>query len=222
MSVDRRVLEATIADIEPEAADALAALPVARMPAGAVLFRPGDDPPGFVVVLKGNVAVSLTGRSGREISLYDVEPGETCVQTTLCLLGDIAYTAEAVATTPLELIIVPRGQFQRLLDSSGAFRRYVFRSLGERLADVTVVLEQVAFVRIESRLAAEILRRVGTGDSARLTHQALASAIGSAREVVSRRLESLRKQGLLSLDRGRLRVLDRSRLERLAGDSEAV
>jgi len=212
-------LEALIPGLEQETYLELSKLPTRRLTAGTVLFRPGDEAPGFVLVLEGAISVSLTGRSGREIELYEVAPGETCIQTTLCLLGQQVYSAEAAARTPLSLLIVPGGQFARLIDGSPGFRNYVFRSFGTRLADVTAVLEQVAFVRIEARLAAELLKRADAEGVAYVTHQDLATAIGSAREVVSRRLEVLSRQGLVGLERGLVRVTDRPGLREVAENS---
>ena len=195
--------------LEPGTNAQLAQLPLRQLPEGSVLFRPGDEASGFVLVREGVIDVHLTGRSGREITLYEVEPGQTCVQTTLCLLGHVSYSAEAVARTPIRVAVVPAGMFHRLLGESAGFRDYVFRSLGNRLADVTNVLEQVAFVKIEARLAQELLKRAGADGVAAVTHQELAAAIGSAREVVSRRLEVLSKQQLVALERGLVRIVDR-------------
>lgn len=206
-------LSALLPDLDGATAIELDALPRRHVPEGTVLFRPGEQPPGFVLVLEGRISVSLTGRNGREIDLYAVEPGQTCVQTTLCLLGEQVYSAEAMARTPLTIAVVPRGRFTQLLEQSAEFRTFVFRALGSRLADVTAVLEQVAFVRIESRLAAELLKRVDASGLVHVTHQDLAASIGSAREVVSRRLEVLERQGLVKLERGVVRITNRSRLE---------
>jgi CRP/FNR family transcriptional regulator len=205
--------------LEAETYAELERLPAQHVPAGAVLFRAGEAATGFVLVLEGSISVSLTGPNGREIELYAVDPGETCVQTTLCLLGEQVYSAEALARTVVRFLVVPRGQFARLLEQSAGFRTFVFRALGTRLADVTTVLEKVAFVRIEARLAVELLRRADAAGLVQATHQDLASSIGSAREVVSRRLEALARQGLVELERGIVRVPDRDRLQRF---SEAV
>jgi CRP/FNR family transcriptional regulator len=205
---------------EPAVSAQLEQLPLRQMPAGTVLFRPGDDASGFVLVREGVVAVHLTGRSGREISLYEVRPSETCVQTTLCLLGRVSYSAEAVAQTPIKISIVPAAMFHRLLAESPRFRDFVFRSLGNRLADVTNVLEQVAFVKIEARLAQELLKRIGSAEGASVTHQELAVAIGSAREVVSRRLEALVNRQIVALERGVVRIIDRRALIEISEISE--
>lgn len=207
-----------VAALDPSAAEQLSRLPRTTVGEGTVLFRPGDEAKGFVLVKSGRVAVYLTGRSGREILLYTVEAGETCIQSTLGILGGQHYTGEAIAETPVTMAVVPRGLFMSLMEGSQAFRRFVFRAFAERMGDVTRVLEQVAFVRIEERLAGLLLERADAGGAAHLTHQQIASAIGSAREVVSRRLEALAAKGLVDLDRGQIRITDRARLAALVAE----
>lgn len=202
-------------ELEPAAAAKLAVLRPAAVPKGAILFRPGDEPSGFVLVLSGRIAVYLTGPSGRDILLYTVEPGETCVQTTVGLVGGQAYSGEAVAETDLSVVSIPRGEFSRLMDDSPRFRRYVFRAFGDRLSDVTRLLEQVAFVRIDQRLAGALLEAADPAGAVSATHQEIARRIGSAREVVSRKLEAFSRQGLVSTDRGLVRIRDRDALARI-------
>jgi CRP/FNR family transcriptional regulator len=199
-------------ELEPGAAERLRLLKPGAVAKGSVLFRPGDEPAGFVLVLAGRIGVYLTGANGREILLYTVEPGETCIQTTVGLVGGQAYSGEAVAETDLQVVSIPRGDFTRLMDESPRFRRYVFRAFGERLGDVTRLLEQVAFVRIDQRLAAALLDATGTTGVISATHHELARRIGSAREVVSRKLEGFARAGLVSTDRGQIRILDREGL----------
>ncbi|MBK8457316.1 MAG: Crp/Fnr family transcriptional regulator [Phyllobacteriaceae bacterium] len=204
-------------DLDDGARAEISRLKPAAVPKGSVLFRPGDEPPGFFLIESGRVGVYLVGRGGREILLYAVAPGETCVQTTLGLLGGQAYTGEAVAETDLVAYIVPKPLFSRLMAESAPFRQFVFKAFGARLADVMRVLEQVAFVKVEERLAALLLDRADPAGLVTATHQELAVAIGSAREVVSRRLEAFGAKGLVALDRGMVRIVDRAALKRLAG-----
>ncbi len=191
------------------------------IPAGGVLFRPGDEARGFVIVLSGRISVYLTGASGREILLYDVTHGESCVQTTMGLLGGEAYTGEAIAESDVRAVLVPRVLFLDLMNSSEWFRHVVFKSFGTRISDITKVLEQVAFVKVEQRLARQLLASAGTKGVIDQTHQDLAVAIGSAREVVSRRLEVLSKRGLVSLERGQIIILDRQGLAAAAAENSA-
>lgn len=186
---------------------------------GTPVFHPGETAKGFVVVLSGRIDVFLTGPSGRDILLYSVEPGGSCVQTTLGLLGGAEYSGEAVAATDCRLVIVPRGMFLALMDQSAGFRAFVFAAFATRMQSMMHVLERVAFQRIESRLAQALLERAGDGRIT-ATHQELATAIGSAREVVSRRLEAFARAGFVATERGAVTVTDPAALRRLAAAAE--
>lgn len=170
---------------------------------------------GFAVVLAGRVEVHLTGPSGREILLYAVEPGQSCVQTTLGLMGDAPYTGEALAATDIRVVAIPAALFHDLMNRSAPFRAFVFRAFAARMADMTALLERVAFTRVEARLAAALLD-LADGGTVQITQAELAARIGTAREVVSRRLEALARQGLVETDRGRIRLTDCDGLARLA------
>jgi CRP/FNR family transcriptional regulator len=185
----------------------LLALAERDIPKGAILFRAGDAAQGFVVVLAGRIEVHLTSRSGREILLYAVEPGQSCVQTTLGLMADEPYSGEALATTESRVVMIPRALFLRLLDSEPGFRGFVFSALGRRMQDVTRLLEQVAFASIESRLAAALLE-LSEDNLVHATQAELAARIGSAREVVTRRLDAFQRAGWVTTDRGTVRLLD--------------
>ncbi|MEX5730209.1 CRP/FNR family transcriptional regulator [Rhodovulum iodosum] len=201
--------------IEPGSAARLRALPVQRLPKGQVLFCPGEAARGFTVLMSGRVEVFLTGSTGREILLYAIEPGQSCVQSTLGLLGGEDYTGEAVTATDCEAVLIPRETFLNLMDISPVFRRFVFGAFATRMQSIMALLERVAFQRVESRLAADLLARA-QGGSVRATHQEIATRIGTAREVVSRRLDALAKAGLVRLDRGVVTIADADGLAHLA------
>ena len=205
----------TALNLSDQSAAALSALPLRTVPAGTTLFHPGDPAQAFVVVVSGRIDVSLVGLSGREILLYSVAPGQSCIQTTLGLLGDEAYTGRAVALGPLEVILIPRPLFLRLMDDDGGFRRFVLRSFGQRMADLTHVLELVAFGRIDQRLAAALLDLAQ--DNVVIATQAdLAARIGSAREVISRKLDAFAREGLTANERGHVRLLQPQALRQRA------
>lgn len=192
----------------------LDALPAMDLPAGQCLFRAGDTARGFAMVLDGRIEVTLTAASGREILLYAIEPGQSCIQTTLGLLGDAPYSGEAATVTPARVVMIPATEFARLMDGSAVFRAFVFRAFAARMAELTTLLETVAFTRVEARLARALL---DLADGARVTatHADLAARIGSAREVISRHLERWAAQGLIATQRGQITLLDRERLHRI-------
>lgn len=205
--------------LDPAARARLAALRPVTLTKGTTLFHPGDAARGFAVVLSGRIEVFLTGPSGRDILLYAVEPGGSCVQTTLALLGGEDYTGEALTATDCDLVLIPRDIFLALMDGSAPFRAYVFAAFAARMQGMMHLLERVAFQRVESRLARALLDRA-EGGAVHATHQELATAIGSAREVVSRRLDGFARSGMVTTERGTVTLRDRAALARLAAAAE--
>ncbi len=188
------------------------------LPAGAPAFRQSDVCERYVFVVDGCVRVQMVSESGREILLYRVSSGETCILTTSCLLGEDTYPAEAVAEVATTAALLPRREFDRLVDRSAAFRHFVFAHYGRRLTDLMRLLDEVAFQRIDVRLARLLVDRGSAAPSLPLTHQELAVDLGSAREVVSRQLKEFERRGWVTLGRGRIEVRDIQALRGLADD----
>lgn len=207
-----------LSNLEPEAKTRLANIKASALPKGTPIFHAGDEVQGFAVVLSGKVGVYLTGVGGREILLYDITPGKTCVQSTIGLMSHELYSAEAICEVDTRLAVLPRPLFNHLLESSPAFRAYVFSAFAERMQSMMHLLEQVAFVRVETRLAGALLK-LAEGGVVRATHAALATHIGSAREVVSRRLDAMAKRGFVTLDRGSITLTNIAALEKFSQNS---
>jgi len=181
-------------------------------PEGAILFQDGDACQGYVIVLEGSVRVQKIDPEGHEIVLYRVEDGQTCMLTTACLLGGGSYPAEGVAETPTRLVMLPAPLFERAMDESALFRRFVMRGIGRRIADLMMLIEEVAFGQMDERLARRLLELAGESASLAITHQRLATELGTAREVVSRLLKDFERRGWLHLARGRIEIRDRAAL----------
>lgn len=209
------IRRAELEDLPAWAVRELSMLPARWLDAGTPIFRPGHAPQGFPVVLSGSIDVFLTGPTGREILLYSVQPGQSCVLTTLGLIGGSAYEGEAVTAGRAEVAAIPRGLFLRLMDEAPAFRAFVFGAFAARVQDMLHLLERVAFQRVESRLA-EALLSLAVGGAVRATQAELATRIGTAREVVTRRLDHFARQGWVETDRGQVRLRDEQALRRLA------
>ncbi len=183
-----------------------------NVPRGTVLFRAGDRCHTFLMVLDGAVRVQMASETGREIVLYRVGRGETCIVTTACLLTDKPYSAEAVAETDIDAVALADGPFHDLVARSAAFRDFVFASFGNRLTGMMMLIEEVAFGRVDLRLARFLADRRDETGGLDTTHQALAVELGTAREVVSRQLKEFERRGFVSLSRGRIQVLDAAAL----------
>ena len=182
------------------------------VPAGTVLFDEAQPCQGFPLILEGTVRVAKQAANGRELPLYRVTTGESCVITASCLLGAVAYNARGVAETPVTLCLVPGPLFDELLGHP-PFRAFVFGLFGERMAELMQLIEEVAFRKLDQRLAAVLL---GKGRVVAITHQQLADELGSVREMVSRLLKGFATQGLVALGREQIEILDPARLRAVA------
>lgn len=181
-------------------------------PAGAVLFDTGQACQALPLVLEGGIRVSKRADSGREIGLYRVLPGEICIVTLGCLLGGDAYPATGVAETDVTALALPRPLFSRLVAEHGPFRELVFRHVAERLVGLMQLVEEVAFQRLDRRLAAWLVER---GPDIHASHQAVADDLGSVREIVSRLLKQFEERGWVRLGREHIQVLDPQALAEL-------
>ncbi len=188
---------------------------IVAVPKGTVIFGPGKAPENLLLLLDGTVRVHQTSESGRDIVLYRVSAGESCVLTTACLLAYEDYLAEGVAETDVQAVAVPRRVFEDLIAESPVFRRFVFTAYSRRITDLFFVIEEVAFQRIDIRLAHKLLEMPEAGGVIRATHQELAGELGTAREVVSRQLKEFQRRGWVDVSRGEIRMTDRASLEAL-------
>lgn len=189
-----------------------------RIPAGTTIFRAGEQCRDYLFVLDGTVRVEKVAENGREIVLYRVASGETCVLTTSCLIANEHYPAEGISESDVLAIALPASAFHDALALSDAFRAFVFASFGERIADLMALVEAVALRRADTRLAGRLLELAGKSAVVTATHHELAAELGTAREVVSRLLKEFERQGLVELGRGRIRLSDLAVLERISTD----
>jgi len=142
-----------------------------------------------------------------------VIPGESCILTSSCLLGNTRYQARGITEQALEMVLLPAPAFHVLLGKYDAFREYVFHLFSDRLTDLMHLVSAVAFQKLDQRLAALLIAKP---NPLRTTHQALADELGSAREMVSRLLKGFAEQGWVKLAREQIEITDAAALKRFA------
>jgi CRP/FNR family transcriptional regulator len=182
-------------------------------PVGTVMFDENQPCQGFPLLLSGSVRVIKSSANGRELQLYRVSPGESCILTSSCLLGHSNYHARGVVELDVKLVALPPAAFKILLSQCEPFRNYIFSLFSERLSDLMQLVSAVAFQKLDQRLAALLATKPGT---IHLTHQALADELGSVREIVSRLLKSFSDQGWVKLGREQIEVKDITALKNFA------
>ena len=184
-----------------------------KLSKGTVLFKPGDACRAYLLVAQGSVQIRLIDDGGHSITLYRVEDGESCVLTTSCLLASSAYAAEGVVEKDTTGFTLNPIHFAHLLDTSVGFRRFVFAAFGGRLTEMMTLVNEVAFHRLDQRLAEWLTRQ--SEDPISATHQQIADELGTAREVVSRQLKEFEHKGWVSLSRGSVTRRDMKALQSL-------
>lgn len=183
---------------------------------GAVIFGPGSPAENLLLLISGTVRVQQLSEAGREIILYRVHGGESCVLTTACLLAFEDYSAEGIAETDIQAILIPRNDFDTLMSVSKEFRAFVFEAYSKRITDLFLVIEEIAFKRMDIRVAQKLLELGDVQGLLHLTHQQLAIELGTAREVISRQLKEFERRGWLSLSRGTIMLIQADQIKRLA------
>lgn len=192
-----------------------------RHKASTVLFGPGMEPQSLLLLTKGTIKVQKVSEQGREIVLYRVSAGESCILTSACLLAYQGHSgedqsAEGVAETDIEAVAIPRAVFEDLVSRSGGFRQFVFAAYAKRLTDLFMVIDDVAFQRVDLRLAQKLLDLADEDGAVVTTHQQLAKELGSAREVISRQLQEFQRRGWVRGSRGQITLLARQAIEHFA------
>ena len=189
---------------------------IVTVPRDTMIFGPGNSPENMLFLLDGTVRVQQVSETGHEIVLYRIEAGESCVLTTACLLAYEDYSAEGVAETAVQAAAVPRAVFDELVSQSKPFRSFVFAAFSKRITDLFLMIDEVAFQRLDVRLAGRLLKLSDKSDRVATTHQKLSIELGTAREVISRQLQEFQRRGWIAQARGRVDILDRAQISQLA------
>jgi len=188
-------------------ATARGAIRFAQLASGGVAYHQGWECPNYVMCIEGTTRVFKSSGLGREILIYKVGPGETCVLTTSCLLVGGTFPAESVAETPARLACLPAKTFHSLMTDSPPFRQFVLDDYGHLLASMISLIDEVTFRGLDERLARRLLAEADAEGTVTKTHQQLALDLGSVREVVSRYLGEWERAGWIRTTRGKIEIL---------------
>ena len=183
----------------------LQSIQVMRFERGLELLDEGALCQALLLVERGGIRVFKISPAGREITLYQVEPGESCVLGTSCVVNDLRYPAHAICSRNSDALAVPAAIFRQLYDTEASVRAFVMNLFSRRLSDLMLLVEEVAFRRMDERLAAFLIEQ---GEVSRdifkpieMSHEEIASHLGTAREVISRLLQQFFDEELVKLER---------------------
>ena len=186
---------------------------LARIPAGKDVFVEGDRVQAIALLISGVVRVYKIGATGREITLYRFGLGESCILTANAILSKQSFPAIATVEKDAEAVLIPSDIFRDWVNRYDLWRGFVFDLLSQRLSNVMAIVDEVAFRRMDVRVASLIGTRCRVQNPMRITHQEIAAELGSSREVISRILEDFAARGDIRSGRGEIEVLDFESLE---------
>ncbi len=184
----------------------------ARIAAGRDVFVEGDRVDAIALLISGVVRVYKIGETGREITLYRFGNGQSCILTANAILSQKTFPAIATVEQEAEAVMIPADTFREWVGRHELWREFVFDLLSQRLSSVMAIVDEIAFRRMDARLASLLLSRSGVKNPMHMTHQEIAAELGSSREVISRLLEDFAEGGLIRLNRGEVEVLDAEEL----------
>jgi CRP/FNR family transcriptional regulator len=184
------------------------------VPADQQVFREGDDCEKYILVVAGATRVFKRFDTGREMVLYRLQAGQTCILTTSVLLAGGVYPADAMTDADTQVVLIPTQDFHTAFDQSKGFRDYVTRAFGGRIRDLIMLLESVVVRQVDVRLARWLVANRGDDGQVVVSHRELAFELGTAREVISRLLKDFERRELVKLSRRSIDVLDVDALER--------
>ncbi len=180
----------------------------AKIPAGQDVFLEGDRVDAIALLLSGVVRVYKIGETGREITLYRFGNGQSCILTANAILSQKTFPAVATVEKDAEAVMIPAKDFRDWVARYDVWREFLFELLSQRLATVMTIVDEIAFRRMDARLASFLLNRSRVQNPMRITHQEIAAELGSSREVISRLLEDFSERGLVRVGRGELEIID--------------
>ena len=186
---------------------------VMRIPAGKDVFVEGDEVEAIALLISGVVRVYKISETGREITLYRFGLGQSCILTANAILSRQAFPAIATVEQDAEAVMIPAHIFQQWVGRYDLWRNFVYSLLSQRLVTMMEIVDEVAFRRMDARVASLLLQHCGEDNYIRMTHQEIAAELGSSREVISRILEDFAAHEAICPARGAIEIRNSSWLE---------
>lgn len=183
-------------------------------PKDTLIFEEGSQTNNLAVILAGKIRVFKLAESGREITIYRIDRGESCILTISSILSNQAYPARAIIEEDVKAVIVPSEVFKELVNKEENWRNFTFGLMNKRFANVITVVEEVAFRRMDERILEFLIKKYNnSGSEVNITHQEIAYELGTYREVISRILKDFEKEEVIELSRHKIFIKNIEKLK---------
>lgn len=173
-------------------------------------YHIGNSDMGLKIVHTGKMRVFITSEDGNEMNLYRLEKNQVCALSVAFMLHVYNIDVSIQAEEDMAVYVVPENVYHIIYEEYSEVKSFVHEIMVRRLGEIIGIVNNLAFNSVPKRLADIILyhRRLQDSTKILITHEELASDIGSAREVVSRTLKQLQQCGLIEARRGKINILD--------------
>ena len=179
----------------------------------------GGECTGVILIKSGSLRLYMLSDEGKEVTLYRLFPGDTCILSASCVLHTLTFDVMIDAEEDSECIVVGGCAYEGLWQRSDAVKIYTYETALSRFSDVMWIMQQILFMSMDKRLAIFLLDEISKNgtDTVKLTHEQIAKYMGSAREVVSRMMKYFATEGIISASRSEgIKILDKARLKKMA------
>jgi CRP/FNR family transcriptional regulator len=202
---------------DPAWLEAIQHLAAVTVPGGTQAYVPGDECRNFLLLLSGNIRIYASGRGGREIVLYRIQPGEFCILSLVSFMQGSSFPANAVTENQVQALVMDRAIFSRAMKNSPALCDIMMMELSHRFLEVINRVQELAFEPLDLRMANLLCRRFReeNGATIEITHNQLAQELGTTREVASRMLKDLERGSYINLSRGSVSLHDDDAIGRM-------
>lgn len=200
-----------------EKSDAEACAFVAAYPKGRKLYGGNKECLGLVLVESGQLRAFINSKDGKEISLYRLLSMDVCILSASCMIKNMNFDINIEAEKDSRLHVLPTDCFNRLSNGNIFVKNFALELMSARFSEVMWVFDQYVFGTAAGRLAGFLLEqsKLQETDALKITHEAVANDLGTAREVVTRLLKHFVTDGMVSVGRGTIQILNRNKLEGL-------
>lgn len=184
---------------------------------GDLIHGGGSDCTGVIGIKSGRLRTYLLSDEGKEVTLFRLLPGDCCILSASCMMKNISFDVQVSVEEDAEILVINPASYSRISGENIAVSEFTNGMISTRFSEAMWVMEQVLFMKLDRRLAIFLLEQAAIegGDTIHLTHQEIADHMGSAREVVSRMLKYFAAEGLLTVSRKDITLLNREALRNM-------
>ena len=188
------------------------------VPKGTIVHNGSADCIGVLVIKSGQLRSYIVSDEGKEVTLYRLLERDICLFSAACMMSSIRFEVTIETEKDSEVWLIQQEVYHEVMERSAPLANYTCQILASRFSEVMWLMDQILFKRFDARLATFLIEEsaIEGSDTLEITHEKIANHMGTAREVVTRMLKYFHEEGMVSLTRGGVTLMDRAKLSAMA------